>query len=138
MLRKNGATLGPSRRALLSGRDWQQHSMHNNDCPSLPLEMDILPGKMSSSGYDVHMYGKWHLGFHQPEALPGGKGVNRANVFLRGSVNHRSWASNGGGSCTAGEGRYTVMAYIVMAHMVMAYVVMARVRRAKAGSGMSQ
>eukprot|EP00966_Prymnesium_polylepis_P275356 6361871-Prymnesium_polylepis.1 len=79
---------GPSRRALFTGRDFQQHGPHNSDCPSVPLNMRLLPAELSRAGYNVGMYGKWHLGFMQEEALPGNKGIQDARVFLHGSVNH--------------------------------------------------
>lgn len=56
------STCAPSRRALFTGRDFQQHNVHNNDCPALPLNMKILPAELDRAGYDVGFYGKWHLG----------------------------------------------------------------------------
>lgn len=97
---------GPSRRALFTGRDFQQHGVHNNDCPSVPLNMKLLPTELDRAGYSVGMYGKYHLGFMQEEALPGNKGIEDARVFLRGSVNHEGHHSNGrgDGTCTISPG----------------------------------
>jgi arylsulfatase A-like enzyme len=104
---------GPSRRAVFTGRDFQQHGMHNNDCPSVPLNMKLLPSELDRAGYEVGFYGKWHMGFMQEEALPGNKGIRDARVFVRGSVNHAGHHSNGRGSgeCTVEPGNGVLADY---------------------------
>jgi arylsulfatase A-like enzyme len=87
----------PSRRALFTGRDFQQHGAHNNECPSVPLNMKLLPSELDRAGYKVGVFGKWHLGFLQEEALPGNKGIEHARVFMAGSVDHQGHYSNGRG-----------------------------------------
>eukprot|EP00966_Prymnesium_polylepis_P064530 1496281-Prymnesium_polylepis.1 len=89
----------PSRRTMLTGRDFQQVGVHNNDCPSVPLNMPILPAELDKAGYRTGFYGKWHMGFTQEEALPGNKGIEEARIYVHGNIDHKTGRSGVGKNC---------------------------------------
>lgn len=65
----------PSRSALLTGlypiRTGMQSSVIYNDEPwGLPLSLKIMPEHFKDLGYEVHLIGKWHLGFFQTKYTP--------------------------------------------------------------------
>ena len=94
----------PSRASLMTGRNpiHVQETMgpYWTTYTGPPLNMTILPKKLSDAGYIGHAVGKWHLGAYSAAALPVGRGFSSSFGFLDGMEdhwNHRMQGCNSSG-----------------------------------------
>eukprot|EP00939_MAST-03C_sp_MAST-3C-sp1_P005139 g5139.t1 len=92
----------PSRGSLMTGRyPWKLVSSRCNLIPSsipegVHLDYDFLPKHLAKAGYRSVHIGKWHLGFHEPEYTPVGRGFDASFGFLEGGEDH--WTHRCGAS----------------------------------------
>ncbi|XP_077515256.1 arylsulfatase B-like isoform X1 [Amblyomma americanum] len=83
----------PSRSALLTGlypiRTGMQSGIIGNMEPwGLPLGLKLLPSYFKDLGYDVHMIGKWHLGFFRTEYTPLKRGFDSFFGYYTGQADY--------------------------------------------------
>ena len=77
----------PSRAALMTGhyphRIGMQHGVIQAAAPwGLPLKSTIMPQYLDKLGYESHMIGKWHLGFHNESFIPTSRGFETYLGYL--------------------------------------------------------
>lgn len=82
----------PSRASLMTGRNpihvQERMGPYWTTYTGPPLNMTILPKKLSDAGYIGHQVGKWHLGAYSAAALPVGRGFASSFGFLDGMEDH--------------------------------------------------
>ncbi|XP_077556022.1 arylsulfatase B-like isoform X4 [Haemaphysalis longicornis] len=90
----------PSRSALLSGlhpiRTGMQTAAIGNMAPwGLPLQLKLMPEHFKDLGYDVHMIGKWHLGFFKSAYTPLKRGFDTFYGYYTGLEDYFDHTSGG-------------------------------------------
>jgi len=85
----------PSRFALLTGRDaWKSEAGGGNFKIDLPIgtstQYTMLPKALKAAGYQTHMVGKWHQGFHMKEYTPSERGFDTFYGLLSESSDHNT------------------------------------------------
>ncbi|KAL1421917.1 hypothetical protein MTO96_022626 [Rhipicephalus appendiculatus] len=83
----------PSRAALLTGlypiRTGMQSGIIGNAEPwGLPLNLKIMPEHFKDLGYEVHLIGKWHLGFFKTEYTPPRRGFDTFYGYYTGRADY--------------------------------------------------
>jgi len=99
----NGPMCSPTRAALLTGQ--YQHrfgkifegplSAKRHVHEGLPHDVVTLPEMLKAAGYVTGMFGKWHLGYEQPN-LPRQHGFDEFRGLLTGDGDHHSHISRSG------------------------------------------
>ncbi|XP_037563230.1 arylsulfatase B-like isoform X1 [Dermacentor silvarum] len=90
----------PSRAALLSGlypiRTGMQSGIIGNSEPwGLPLNLKLIPEHFKDLGYEVHMIGKWHVGFFKTDYTPLRRGFDSFYGYYTGKADYYDHTSGG-------------------------------------------
>lgn len=86
------STCGPSRAALLTGRERPRTGIAGTSCLQAlygsPLEMTLLPERLQAAGYYTALVGKWDHGMARMANLPVRRGFNTSFGYLSAKVDH--------------------------------------------------
>merc|ERR1719414_214950 len=89
----------PTRASIMSGRYPIHHTVNDvlkPDAPKgLPLNEVTLPELLRRSGYDTHMVGKWHLGFHMWAYTPTFRGFDSYFGYYEGKQHYFNHSRDG-------------------------------------------
>jgi arylsulfatase A-like enzyme len=91
----------PTRAAFLTGRYPMRYGLQSGVVKpwaqyGLPLDETTLADDLKAAGYATGIFGKWHLGFFEPEYLPMRRGFTRQYGHYNGALDYFTHKRDGG------------------------------------------